>query len=378
MNQFKKILSVITIVALTVIITGGTYIEGQAPDISSDEQIIKTDANNTIPDYTIFGVTVHGEDIDFSEISLINYKGQYLIPLRLLANETNFNINYDPSINQVYLSKLKNNNIYEVIKFYPTDFNNIESNTNDFCQMALNINGQNREFVSIPMDISPVIINDIIYVPLENTAYLMGYQLQWKDTYVNLVDEYFIKIQYYIMNEKIKEVYGDVYDQYFFDYRFFENIDKSRVNKALGIKEETTVVLETSQAKFTYNVFEKSNLSVEQLNRILSNTGMAGQGHLFKEMENEYNINSLFCISVGCLESGNFTSSAFRNKNNPFGIGPGKYFNSPKEAINYFGRLMNKSTYYGKSIDKIGSIYCVGGNWANKVKALMKSNWNKI
>ena len=92
MNQFKKILSVITIIALTVIITGGTYIEGQAPDISSDEQIIKTDANNTIPDYTIFGVTVHGKDIDFSEISLINYKGQYLIPLRLLANETNFNI----------------------------------------------------------------------------------------------------------------------------------------------------------------------------------------------------------------------------------------------------------------------------------------------
>ena len=144
MNQFKKILSVITIIALTVIITGGTYIEGQAPDINSDEQIIKTDANNTIPDYTIFGVTVHGKDIDISEISLINYKGQYLIPLRLLANETNFNINYDPSINQVYLSKLKNNNIYEVIKFYPTDFNNIESNTNDFCQMALNINGQNR------------------------------------------------------------------------------------------------------------------------------------------------------------------------------------------------------------------------------------------
>ena len=302
MNQFKKILSVITIIALTVIITGGTYIEGQAPDISSDEQIIKTDANNTIPDYTIFGVTVHGKDIDFSEISLINYKGQYLIPLRLLANETNFNINYDPSINQVYLSKLKNNNIYEVIKFYPTDFNNIESNTNDFCQMALNINGQNREFVSIPMDISPVIINDIIYVPLENTAYLMGYQLQWKDTYVNLVDEYFIKIQYYIMNEKIKEVYGDIYDQYFFDYRFFENIDKSRVNKALGIKEESKVIPETSQAKFTYNVFEKSNLSVEQLNRILSNNTHQPIEKIYEDTERDNFLNAKEAKEYGLID----------------------------------------------------------------------------
>lgn len=368
MNQFKKILSVINIIALTVIITGGTYIEGQAPDIISDEQIIETDANNIIPDYTIFGVTVHDKDIDFSEISLINYKGKYLIPIRLLANETNFNINYDVSINEVYLSKLKNNNVYEVIKFYPTTFDKIESNTNDFCQLALNINGQNREFVNVPMELSPILIDDTIYVPLEETAYLMGYQLQWNDTYVNLVDEYFIKIQYYLMNEKIKEIYSNIYDQYFFDYRFFDNVEKTRVNKALGINE----------ARFTYNVFEKSYLSVEQLNNILSNTGLAGQGHLFKDMEDTYNVNALFCISVGCLESGNFTSSAFRNKNNPFGIGPGKHFSSPKAAINYFGELMNRSTYYGKSIDRIGSIYCVGGNWANKVKTLMKTNWSKI
>ena len=127
----------------------------------------------------------------------------------------------------------------------------------------------------------------------------------------------------------------------------------------------------------TMNIFEKTNLSADELNKILSK-GLSGYGEAFYNMEQKYGINSIFAISVAELESGSGTSYAFRNKNNAFGIGPGRYFNSVNAGIEFFGQLMNKPLYYGKSISAVGSIYCVGGNWANKVKALMNNNYSGL
>lgn len=124
----------------------------------------------------------------------------------------------------------------------------------------------------------------------------------------------------------------------------------------------------------TMNPFQKTNLSPTELNEVLSK-GLSGYGQAFYDMEQKYGVNSIFAISVAQLESGSGTSSAFRNKNNAFGVGPGKYFNSVEAGVDYFGQLMNKPVYYGKSIDRIGAIYCVGGNWAYKVKGLMRSNY---
>lgn len=124
----------------------------------------------------------------------------------------------------------------------------------------------------------------------------------------------------------------------------------------------------------TMNVFEKTNLQPEQLEKTLTK-GLSGYGQVFYDMEQTYGVNSIFAISVAELESGYGTSSAFRNKNNAFGIDSGKRFSSIESGINYFGQLMNKPLYYEKSIDKIGKIYCVNGNWSSKVKSLMKSNY---
>ena len=127
----------------------------------------------------------------------------------------------------------------------------------------------------------------------------------------------------------------------------------------------------------TMDAFTKTNIKSEDLEKILSK-GLCGYGQAFYNMEQKYGVNSVFAISVAELESGYGTSYAFRNKNNAFGIGSGKYFSSVEAGIEYFGQLMNKSLYYGKSIDRIGSIYCVGGNWANKVKSLMRTNYNGL
>lgn len=123
--------------------------------------------------------------------------------------------------------------------------------------------------------------------------------------------------------------------------------------------------------------FLRSGFSPEELEKCLDK-GLKGYGQAFFDMERKYGVNAVFAISVAELESGNGTSSAFKNKHNAFGIGPGKYFNNVEESIDYFGKLMNKSIYKNKSIDAIGSIYCVGGNWANKVKSLFYSNYTQI
>ena len=134
---------------------------------------------------------------------------------------------------------------------------------------------------------------------------------------------------------------------------------------------------EARPVTITMDAFTKTNLKPEDLEKILSK-GLSGYGQAFYNMEQTYGINAIFAISVAELESGHGTSSSFRNKNNAFGIGPGKRFDSVEAGIEYFGQLMNKSIYCGKSVDKIGNIYCVGGNWANKVKALMKTNYSAL
>lgn len=134
----------------------------------------------------------------------------------------------------------------------------------------------------------------------------------------------------------------------------------------------------TPQAVFTYNVFQKSNLTVEQLNKILLETGLEGYGQIFYNMEQTYNINSLFAVAVGCHESGNFYKTA--NTYNYFGFRGNKgwlKFNSPDECINYFGKLMNNKLYYGKSIDQIAVKYC-NSSWAGYVKNQMYQKWQKI
>ena len=126
----------------------------------------------------------------------------------------------------------------------------------------------------------------------------------------------------------------------------------------------------------TMDAFTKTNIPPEHLEKILSK-GLSGYGQAFYNMEQNYGINSIFAISVAEIESGHGTSSAFRYKNNAFGLGPGMAFSSVESCINYFGGLMNKSMYYGKPIDRIGVVYC-DSHWAPMVKSLMRDNYSGL
>ena len=135
---------------------------------------------------------------------------------------------------------------------------------------------------------------------------------------------------------------------------------------------------EANKAVFTYNVFQKSNLSVAQINKILAGTGLAGYGQSFYNMEQIHGINALFAIAVGAHESANFYKTA--NWNNYFGFrGNGGWmsFSSPEACIDYFGQLMNTRLYYGKSIEQIAVIYC-NSSWTKHIKAHMNEKWAKL
>lgn len=147
---------------------------------------------------------------------------------------------------------------------------------------------------------------------------------------------------------------------------------------ALGIYFKTYE--EACPARFTYEPFVKSNLTVDQLNQALTNTGLAGQGQAFYDMEHTYNVNAIFAIGVACHESANGYKQA--NTNNFFGMRGGRgwmSFASPYDNIMYFGKLMNSSIYYGKSMEGIVRAYCPGdGRWIPCVKTHMLEKWNKI
>lgn len=138
-------------------------------------------------------------------------------------------------------------------------------------------------------------------------------------------------------------------------------------------------LIEQKQPVFTFDVFTKTNLSAAAFNQLLEGTAMAGHGQDFYDMEQEWNVNGLFAMSVARTESGLGTSNLARNKNNYFGM-LGCSFSSPRSGILYFGQLMNKPWYQGKSIENIAQTYCppTWKQWARQNRSFMESFWNRI
>ncbi len=141
------------------------------------------------------------------------------------------------------------------------------------------------------------------------------------------------------------------------------------------------IIAEKDGAIFTYDPYVKSNLSIEQYNIILKGTGLEGCGESYYNMEQTYNVNGLFALSVACQESG--FGRYLANTNNFYGMRSSKgwmSFETPDANIQYFGKLMNKSLYYGKDILGIAKTYCPGTHehWASCVRSLMQRNFNLL
>lgn len=133
----------------------------------------------------------------------------------------------------------------------------------------------------------------------------------------------------------------------------------NRNNGVIADINELVLAMEEDEKNLSYNVYQKTNLTAEEFNKVLSNTALAGQGESFVELEKKYDVNGIFAIAVSIAESG--WNGRQANKNNYYGMkGSNGYmkFASAKDNILYFGELITRNLYKGKSLKKIARIYC--------------------
>ncbi len=163
-----------------------------------------------------------------------------------------------------------------------------------------------------------------------------------------------------------------------------KEIDATLEEKTEQFIQENKVAIEDEMRKknnVTTNPFEVTNLTEMQFNKILKDTGLEGQGAAYKNLEEEYNINGVYAIAVAFLESGYGKHKAGRN--NFYGMKGSKgwmNFKTPEDNILYFGELMNKDMYKGKSLESIAKIYCppTYKSWIRKVNIIMQNNFDKL
>lgn len=67
------------------------------------------------------------------------------------------------------------------------------------------------------------------------------------------------------------------------------------------------------------NLHKPSGLTSEEIDHILADTSLKGYGKIFREMEDRYNANAVFAISIASIEGG-IDSGRVDGKNNYFGL----------------------------------------------------------
>lgn len=117
------------------------------------------------------------------------------------------------------------------------------------------------------------------------------------------------------------------------------------------------------------NPHSKSNLTIEEIDKMLVGTGLESQGVAFYDMEQTYNVNALFAMGVAMHESARGYKKA--NTHNYFGFRGNNgwmSFSSAYDCIQYFGKLISTNYSNKQTISAIQSKYCPDGSpWTNRV-----------
>ena len=129
-----------------------------------------------------------------------------------------------------------------------------------------------------------------------------------------------------------------------------------------------------------YDVTELSNLSKEQIHKMLEGTDLITLVDAFYWYEQEYKVNLIFIASIVALESSWGRSSLAISHNNLTGyISNGEYYTfndwgeNLKETFRLIGDEYTKEEglfYNGKSVWNINERYCELDSWADKVNTI--------
>lgn len=173
---------------------------------------------------------------------------------------------------------------------------------------------------------------------------------------------------------KVNGLYGEYFQTE--DYTYVKTSEFERYYKPLN-KISTGETVET-----------RSGASAKEINAILKDTGLEGLGNVVIEVENKYNINALFIVSVMRLESANGDSRLAKNKNNLFGIAAydespyssAFHYSSKEECVRDFGRIIHKY-YLGcdrETVNEINQKYSSSSSWAKQVVTLANECYEEI
>lgn len=148
---------------------------------------------------------------------------------------------------------------------------------------------------------------------------------------------------------------------------------------------EPTVELTTESIlpiKKSYNTSVKSNLTEEEIEYILDETYLEGTGWAFKYIEDTYNVNAIFALSVAETETTFGQYGVAESHNNAFGLtsssGEFMYFDSLANSVLYFGAYIprvhwNNNRYY---VGDIAPVYC-DYEWGEKVEDSLE-HWYEV
>lgn len=254
----------------------------------------------------------------------------------------------------VFLSKVEDlkenmiritNNMADQFEYYKKEY------TKDIEELK----SENEKFSKM---ICKFVIFGVVMIAILSVFAVMHYQKEYND----LNEKYtYVSNQFSDLNNKYEYLAAEVNDLY-------SQLEKDDIKVEAPIN---TAILT-----------EKSNLSVDQINDILSqyaasrnitDSKLLNLGESIHKMEEEYNVNAFFCMSVAIYESATGTSDAAVNHNNIFGLVKNKKimnFVSLDDCVQYWGNLMRyKYIDTGlTSIDAIQTKYAPKSKtWATNV-----------
>ena len=138
-----------------------------------------------------------------------------------------------------------------------------------------------------------------------------------------------------------------------------------------------------------YNLLEPSNITREEMYKVLEGTALQTLSNAYVYMEELYGVNALFLVSISAEESGWGRSSLAISHNNLGGIkgsnGSYRDFDSWGECIDYKARLLKNQYlsedgdyFNGYSIWDVNIKYCEQSTWTDNVSSIAYELLNKL
>jgi hypothetical protein len=118
------------------------------------------------------------------------------------------------------------------------------------------------------------------------------------------------------------------------------------------------------------------NLTADQYDALLTDTGLEGLGQTFASGEKMYKVNGLFVAAIAAHESGWGSSRLARECNNLGGIKGGsgyRDFATREICVLYMFSLLDR-LYISQgrdTISEIGRVYCETDGWAESIEGIM-------